>query len=102
MNTVKAIGLGEPEVIGKKSLFLPPEKMEPKDNKRQLETPPSTSTGDRRVRMTLEISLQSLSIIQEWQSRFRLDTGHPLPKWKIISDALELYEKMRKGEGSEK
>ncbi|MBE7433137.1 MAG: hypothetical protein HS100_04425 [Anaerolineales bacterium] len=102
MNTIKAVGLGKPEVIGKKSLFLPPEKATSKEQKSRLEIPPPTSTGERRVRMTLEITLKSLSIIQEWQSRYRLDTGHPLPKWKIISDALELYEKTRKGEGSEK
>ena len=101
MNPIKAIGLGEPEVIGKKSLFQPPQKT-PKPKMELIENLPPNLGTDRRVRMTLEISLKSLSIIQEWQSRFRLDTGHPLPKWKIISDALELFEKTRKGEGSEK
>lgn len=99
MNPSKAIGLGEPEVFGKKSLFQPPDKgMERKDRRIQEHF----QENAERVRMTLEITKGSLSIIQEWQSRYRLDTGHPLPKWRIIGEALELYEKMRKGEGSEK
>jgi hypothetical protein len=52
--------------------------------------------------MTLEMTFRDLAIVQEAQSEYRLKTGCPLPKWKIIGDALELYEKMRKGEGSEK
>ena len=101
MNPIKAVGLGEPEVIGKKSLFQPPQQI-PKPKLDRTETASLNPDTDRRVRMTLEITLKSLSIIQNSQSRFRLDTGHPLPKWKIIGDALELYEKAMRGEGSEK
>lgn len=98
MNPSKAIGLGQPEVEGKKSLFQPPPKTQERKDIPVEKTP---LTVDQRVRMTLEITKASLSIIQEWQSRYRLDTGHPLPKWKIIGEALELYENTRKGEGSE-
>ena len=99
MKPSKAIGLGEPEVVGKKSLFQPP----PETQETKImtgEKPPVVN--DRRIRMTLELTMQSLSIIQELQGRYRLKTGHPLPKWKIISDALELYEKTKKGDGDEK
>jgi hypothetical protein len=97
MKPSKAVGLGEPDVTGKKSLFQPPQKKtEPKPE--AIES--KDQKIDRRVRMTLEVTLRSLIIIQEAQGKFRLDTGHPLPKWKIISEALELYEKKMKGEGS--
>ena len=98
MNSSKATGLGEPEVVGKKSLFQAP----PKTHKRMdklVEKPPQKV--ERRVRMTLEISMKSLSIIQETQSKYRLDTRQSLPKWKIIDEALELYAKMKRGEESE-
>ncbi len=99
MNPNKAVGLGEPEVVGKKSLFQPPQ--EPKEPKpTAVEKTPRVRVGDRRVRMTLELNMSSLAIIQESQGRYRLKTGHPLPKWKIIGEALDLYEKMQKGEGT--
>jgi hypothetical protein len=99
MNSSKAIGLGEPEVVGKKSLFQPPQKIQVQ-KKAPVQKHPVTPL--RRVRMTLEMTFRDLAIVQEAQSEYRLKTGCPLPKWKIIGDALELYEKMRKGEGSEK
>jgi hypothetical protein len=99
MNTSKAIGLGEPEIVGKKSLFQPPQKTSEQD---AVTVKKSPTIVERRVRMTLEVSLKSLSIVQESQSQYRLRTGHSLPKWKIIDDALEMYGKSRKGEGSEK
>jgi len=99
MNPTKAVGLGEPEVVGKKALFQAPQ--EPKEPKRATpEKTPKVGIGDRRVRMTLELTMSSLAIIQEWQGRYRLKTGHPLPKWKIIGEALDLYEKMQKVEGT--
>ena len=99
MNPTKAVGLGEPELVGKKSLFQPPAK-HPEQKTVPVEKTPVIS--DRRVRMTLELTMKSLSIIQDSQAQYRLKTGHPLPKWKIISDALGLYEKTRKGEESDK
>ena len=99
MNSSKTIGLGEPAVIGKKSLFQPP-RMTPELKGDKIEK--VLPSAEPRVRMTLEITKRSLSIIQEWQSKYRLDTGHPLSKWKIISEALELYEQTMKGKGSEK
>jgi len=99
MNPSKAIGLGEPEVVGKKSLFQPPKSDQEQKPVIPKKIPP---TVERRVRMTLEMTMSALSIVQEAQSRFRLDTGHPLPMWKIIGDALELYGKMQKGDGNEK
>jgi hypothetical protein len=99
MNSSKAIGLGEPEIVGKKSLFQAPRQAEAK--KEPLFQKPSVKP-ERRVRMTLEMTFKALSIVQEAQSHYRLRTGRPLPKWKIIGEALEIYEKTKKGEGSEK
>lgn len=96
MKPSKTVGLGEPDVTGKKALFQPPQK---KTDSKPKAIESKSQNLERRVRMTLEVTLRSLAIIQEAQGKFRLDTGHPLPKWKIISEALELYEKKMKGGG---
>jgi len=111
MKSTQVMGLGEPEPFGKKSLFQPPtpERVPSAptpavQSKKKEKTPPvlgKRSNGSERLRMTLEITQKSLSIIKETQHRYRLATGHALPKWKIISEALELYEKSKAGEGSE-
>lgn len=99
MSSQQPTGLGEPDLIGKKSLFQPPGTSKAPANRPEYK---KTKPINSRIRMTLEITKKSLAIMQEAQSRYRLDTGHLLPKWKIISESLELYEKARKGEGNEK
>lgn len=102
MNPTKAIGLGEPEVVGKRSLFQPPT-LTPKKPKEEKVLPvKAPQVDERRIRTTLEVSLKSLGIIQEIQGKHRMETGHPLPKWKIIDEALDVYEKIQKGEGNDK
>jgi hypothetical protein len=99
MNSQQSTGLGEPDLIGKKNLFQPP------STSKALPAKPETKkkkTIVPRIRMTLEITRQSLAIMQEIQGKYRLKTGRPLPNWKIISAALESYGKNQKGEGSEK
>jgi len=110
MNATQITGLGEPELVGKKFLFQPPvverkqpETIQVEKNKNAEKKPPvliKESLGSERVRMTLGITKKSLSIIQEQQSRHRLQTGYALPKWKIIDDALELYEQSKAGKGN--
>lgn len=98
MNPTKTTGLGEPELTGKKSLFQPPSNVQTPITPGIKQIKPVT---DIRLRLTLELTKQSIAIIQDHQSQYRLEHGHALPKWKIISDALVLYDKERKGEGSE-
>lgn len=112
MKPAQVTGLGEPELFGKKSLFQPPADnsdqnlSEPKRVEKtiQREKPvrQETSSPEERIRMALDITKKSLSIIQEHQGRYRLENGHLLPKWKIISDALELYAQSKAGDGNEK
>jgi len=99
MSNQPPTGLGEPNPIGKKSLFQPPEKPDTPPHRLEVK---KAKPVIARVRMTLEITKKSLAIMQEYQGKYRLETGHLLPKWKIISESLELYEKARKGEGSDK
>ncbi len=111
MNPKSLTGLGEPVPFGKKFLFQPPSEdlkassSQPKDAEKRKQTAPPVSSetviGETRMRMTLEITKKSLSILQEYQNRYRLETGRALPKWKIISEALGLYEQFKAGEGSE-
>jgi len=89
-------GLGEPEAVGKKSLFQPPSISAERNGKKKVLTMVGT-----RIRMTLEMTKQSLEIVQRYQSQYRLEHGHALPKWKIIGEALVLYDREKKGEGSE-
>jgi hypothetical protein len=96
MSAQQPTGLGEPDPIGKKSLFQPPGASKVPADKPER---PKASPTNSRIRMTLEITKKSLSIMQEMQSKYRLETGHLLPKWRIISESLELYEKARKGKG---
>ncbi len=99
MSDQQTTGLGEPDPIGKKSLFQPPTASNPSPARLDR---PTIKPVVPRIRMSLDITKKSLAIMQEAQSKYRLETGHLLPKWKIISESLELYEKARKGKGNEK
>jgi len=94
MNSSSAVGLGEPE--GKKSLFQPPSPSPERSERVEMQ-----KASGVRMRMTLEMTRESLEIVQRYQSQYRLEFGHALPKWKLISEALALYDKTREGEGSE-
>lgn len=96
MNPSNTIGLGEPEAVGKKSLFQPPSSRQERSEKTE-----ALKSFGVRMRMTLEMTRESLEIVQRHQSLYRLEYGHALPKWKIISEALALYDKNKKGEGNE-
>lgn len=98
MNASKATGLGEPEPLGKKALFQPPREVQKEINK---PTPKPIPIATGRVRTTISLTKRALTILQDHQHRYRMDTGRALPKWKFISDALEFYEEKTKGEGSE-
>jgi hypothetical protein len=99
MSQDKAIGLGEPPTSGKKSLFQPPKSPELKIVPTQIK---GIARPDHRLRLSVDVSLNAMSIIQNFQSQHRLATGRLLPVWKILDEALVLYSKSRKGEGSAK
>lgn len=107
MNSVKATGLGQPELIGKKSLFQPPisTPIPPLSEKRVISkersTPVKPEEPTPRLRITTDLTKHAMETIQTLHEH-RIRTGKTLPAWKIISEALELYEKLKKGEGSEK
>lgn len=112
MNSTLLTGLGKPAPFGKKSLFQPPSVPEQKQslpayqdsNKKPAKKPSKTlvkAHGTDRLAMTLEITKKSLLFIQEYQNRYRLERGYVIPKWQIISEALELFEKSKAGEGNE-
>ncbi len=109
MKTTQVTGLGEPAPFGKKSLFQPPmsepQQSPPLPNDKNKQPVKKTSTilakksnESQQLRTTLQITKKSLSIIYEYQNRYRIQTGHTLPQWKIISEALELYEQAKGGE----
>jgi hypothetical protein len=113
MNATHVMGLGKPEPFGKKSLFQPPiseppqAPTTPSDKNKQPVKKSSAilakkSNESERLRTTLQITKKSLSIIYEYQNRYRIQTGHTLPQWKIISEALELYEQAKIGRENEK
>lgn len=97
MKPSSAYGLGEPEPIGKRTLFRP---SNDEETKVTPPYPPKREQGSRRrVRTTIELSTHALAIIQELQNRHRLTTGKVLPLWKLVCQAIEDYGKSsNKGE----
>jgi hypothetical protein len=103
MNNMKATGLGEPEVIGKKSLFQPPKptpNVTPTTPKRiaskATPKPEKPEEPTSRLRITTDLTKPAMETIQTLQQKHRLRTGKTLPAWKIISEAVEIYGKQRK------
>ncbi|MCH7663810.1 MAG: hypothetical protein IH859_08080 [Chloroflexi bacterium] len=99
MTTPRAIGLGEPKKMGKKALFLPPAKegRESKSEEKGIESKPQVP----RMRLTLELTRPALAIILGIQNKYRLRTGKALPKWKILSEAIEQYAQLKQGKKHE-
>ena len=96
MNVITTTGLGDPEPIGKKSLFQPP-------GKKQVLPEKSSQRGGEglpRLRITTDLTKQALETIQALQHRHRMQTGRTLPAWKIVSAAVELYGKQKKDENA--
>jgi hypothetical protein len=91
-------GLGEPLLSGKRSLFQPPKKStRPRKKEQQTlnirqKIKPSKPKV-KRIRTTTELTPEALTVIQEVQQRYRLNTGKVLPVWKIISRAIEQHGK---------
>lgn len=89
-------GLGQPEVVGKKSLFQPPsfKRTTPR------EMPKKGEEDSPRLRITTDLTKEAMETIQSLQHQHRLRTGKTLPAWKIVSSALEVYGKQRKDENT--
>jgi hypothetical protein len=87
MNKTYTIGLGEPELVGKRALFRP--------SVEDKKTPPiKIEQGTRRrLRTTIDLSIHTLKIIQEIQTHHRMETGKVLPLWKLVCQAIEFYSK---------
>jgi hypothetical protein len=101
MNSSQLMGLGEPDLVGKRTLFQPPPP--------ELATTPgigvSTQTPEkrgsqgsrqsnkkvRRVHITTDLTLEALKAIQAIQQKHRVRTGKVLPMWKAVSLAVEHY-----------
>ena len=102
MNAPRPIGLGNPDVEGKRSLFLPP-KPEPNPlskptqakNKPSGPVPKPTKQEVKRIRTTTELTPRALTILQIIQQQYRLKTGKVLPLWKAVSEAIEYYGQMK-------
>ncbi|MCB9112228.1 MAG: hypothetical protein H6634_13375 [Anaerolineales bacterium] len=94
MNVTKTIGLGEPEVTGKKSLFQPPAQKKAI----QPEIPKRVGEGTPRIRITTDLSKGAMQVIQGLRDQHRLQTGKSLPAWRIVSVALEQYGRKKREE----
>ena len=108
---MRPTGLGEPDPGGKRALFRPP--VTPSNNKETQNSTDNTGKNQsktkaeekpdrmvkinppKRVRTTIDLSRDALRILQELQQRHRLETGRVLPLWKVVSEAIEYYGKMK-------
>ena len=103
MNTLRPIGLGNPDIAGKRSLFLPP-KTESKplsrsthDKNKLIRTATKPNKLEvKRIRTTTELTPRALTILQNTQQEYRLRTGKVLPLWKVVSQAIEQYGQVKK------
>ena len=98
MKSKQVTGLGEPELIGKKSLFQPAED-EGMDTHNRQASETSRDQPMPRVRTTIGLTNKALATIQEIQNHHRLHTGKVLPLWKIVSEAIECYGRSKRGDG---
>ena len=92
MKALYTTGIGEPQPLGKKSLFQPPSNVEEKSMRGSVEDlPKSGGEPGYKVRTTIIMPKQTLVTILGMQNRHRLETGRVLPLWKLISQAVEQY-----------
>lgn len=99
MKSKQIIGIGEPELMGKKTLFQPG-KGEPLETHREQGIDKSNDLPVPRVRTTIGLTNKAMATIQDIQNRYRLHTGKVLPLWKLVSDAIEYYGKSNKNQDS--
>ena len=110
MNTSHLLGLGEPELLGKKALFRPLrdeqsqevtkdhsniKKADKVRNSKSLQRPIKSKDKIKRVRTTIDLTTNALSIIQNIRLGYRLKTGRVLPLWRAVSTAIEYYGKSK-------
>ena len=108
MTTSNTTGLGDPNPLGKKALFQPPQirKTERKTSVRvkkgkhekiSQDKPNMKSnrgaTNPKRIRTTIDITAKALQTIDHIQLQHRLKTGRALPLWQAVSKAIEEYGK---------
>lgn len=85
MKSAHATGLGEPAPGGKLTLFRPAQ-----EEKR------ISPAQEQRIRTTIELTQEALIALQKVQQEYRLRTGHVLPLWKALSQAITAYQKTEK------
>ena len=110
MNTSHLLGLGEPELLGKKALFRPlrdkqsqevtkdhlkSRKTDKVRNSKSLQRPNQPTEKVKRVRTTIDLTTNALAIIQNIRLGHRLKTGRVLPLWRAVSEAIEYYGKSK-------
>ena len=108
MTALQTTGLGDPNPIGKKALFRPPQNAKTeritsvmnKKRKHEKISPDKpdlksnqTASKPKRVRTTIDLTAKALQIIDQVQLQHRLKTGKALPLWQAVSRAIEDYGK---------
>ena len=94
MNATQAIGLGEPQISGKRSLFQPPKPMvDKKPDPKKASKPAKAKPKVERVHVTMDLTLKALTILENIQRQHRMKTGKVLPLWKAASKVIEASEK---------
>ncbi len=84
----RTTGLGEPEKVGKKVLFQPIQpKALPKPKK------PIPKPGPQKIRTSLILTREALTIIENMRQEYRMRTGKSLRMWQAICQTIEYYGK---------
>lgn len=105
MSKSNITGLGEPEPLGKKSLFNPTRELKDvkkKNKMSELSVKKIQPDGTKRIKTTIELTNDAMEILLNFQNKHRLKTGRVLPLWKIVSNAMLKYGNNRQGGNDEK
>jgi hypothetical protein len=55
----------------------------------------STKAENRRLRLTVQLSLEAYDAIEQIRRQHRIKNGKELPKWKAIDEAVRAYAKQK-------
>jgi hypothetical protein len=83
-------GLGHPQPAGKLSLFQPPPDDKKMDQYGDQDHKKIPSTR-KRIRTTIDLTMEALVILQQVQQEYRLKTGKVLPLWRALSQVISAY-----------
>jgi hypothetical protein len=83
----KPTGLGEPAMVGKRTLFQVP------GPTREQKTELGPKISSPRFRTSIVLLPEALAVIENIRQKHRLETNKSIPMWKVVNRAVVAYGK---------